>query len=196
MSAAAAAARAKAKNVTSVGKYTYGHDGIKVHRWGDDASLRIGAFCSIAKDVCVILGGNHRTDWITTFPFGHIHNGVFGKHEGAGGHPTTRGDVVLGNDVWVGMGATIMSGVTVGDGAVIAARAHVVRDVPPYAIVGGNPSRVIRHRFEPEDVSRLRELKWWDWPDAKIREAIPILSSGDVGALAAFHARHNENRLL
>lgn len=84
------------------------------------------------------MGGNHRTDWLTTYPFGHIHKDIFTNFSGVG-HPATKGSVVIGNDVWIGTNVTIMSGVSIGDGAVIANNSHVVKDVLPYSIVGGNP---------------------------------------------------------
>lgn len=168
-----------------VGKYTYGHDAILVHHWEDDARLRIGSFCSIARGVNVFLGGNHRTDWVTTYPFGHIHRHVFDTFDGAG-HPSTRGDVVIGNDVWIGQGATIMSGVTIGDGAVVAAGAHVVRDVPPYAVAGGNPARIVKHRFAPEHVQELLEIQWWTWPDEDIKKAVPLMCAQDVEPFLRF----------
>lgn len=173
-----------------VRKHTYGHDGITVHHWGEPARLHIGAFCSIARDVHVFLGGNHRVDWLTTFPFGHISQGVFNAFDGRG-HPATKGDVVIGNDVWVGLGATIMSGVTIGDGAVVAARSHVVKDVAPYTIVGGNPARAIRARFDDEAIETLCGMRWWTWPDDVIRRASPILCSGDLAALVRFQEEHH-----
>jgi acetyltransferase-like isoleucine patch superfamily enzyme len=160
----------------AIGRFTYGHEHIRLWRWGEGASLTIGGFCSIGESVDVYLGGNHRTDWITTFPFGHIFESELG---GAGieGHPATNGDVVVGDDVWIGNGATIMSGVVVGPGAVIAASAHVVKDVAPYEIVGGNPARRIRHRFDEEVRALLLELRWWDLPVETIRTLARTLSS-------------------
>ena len=164
------------RNLAGVGRHTYGHDKLTILSWGEGAKLRIGAFCSVATGVTVILGGNHRVDWATTYPFGHINTDALGG-EGIKGHPATNGDVVIGNDVWLGNGATIMSGVTIGDGAVVAARALVTRDVAPYDIVGGNPAKVIRARF-PDDVREaLLALKWWDLPDEIVRDIAPLLSA-------------------
>jgi acetyltransferase-like isoleucine patch superfamily enzyme len=161
-----------------VGKHTYGHDAIRIVA-PTEAKLYIGSFCSIAQGVTVFLGADHRTDWITTFPFGNHLRDAFPSFDG-NGHPRTRGDVRVGNDVWIASGATIMSGVTVGDGAVIGANAHVVRDVPPYCVVGGNPAKVIRKRFSDEQISSLLDIAWWSWPDSKINEASPILCSSGV----------------
>jgi acetyltransferase-like isoleucine patch superfamily enzyme len=107
------------------GKYTYGSPHI---HWGPtkDAKLIVGKFCSIAGNCNIYLGCNHRTDWVTTYPFGHIHTKIFNKFNGIG-HPSTKGDVIIGNDVWIGANVTIMSGVTIGDDAVIANNAHIVK---------------------------------------------------------------------
>lgn len=165
----------------SVGKYTYGHEGIRVHFTDSGKHLTIGSFCSFAAGIQIYLGGNHTIDWITTYPFGHIHRGIFNSQNfDRNRHPTTNGDVVIGNDVWIGNNVTIMSGVKIGDGAVIACNSHVVKDVEPYTIVGGNPARFIRHRFTPEQTEKLLEIKWWDWPDEKINRYLPLLCSGNI----------------
>ena len=122
------------RSVVEVGRFTYGVEHIKVRQWGEGAALKIGQFFSIADNITVFLGGNHRTDWVTTFPFGHVYQDEFG-HTGAVGHPATRGDVSIGNDVWIGAGVTIMSGVTIGDGAVLAANSTVTGNVVPYEIL-------------------------------------------------------------
>lgn len=166
----------------NVGKYTYGHPEIRIHSWGEGAQLTIGAFCSIATNIDVFLGGNHRSDWATTYPFGHVQQNVFNKFNGVG-HPKTNGDVVIGNDVWLGAGVTIMSGVTIGDGAIIANNSHVVKDVEPYNIVGGNPARFIKKRFDDETIAKLLLFKWWELDDDKINEITPILCSGDFKSL-------------
>ncbi len=159
-----------------IGAYTYGSP--KIYQWDDSTMLTIGKHCSIAKDVSIVLGGEHRTDWITTYPF----NKFFREAAGITGHPHSKGDVNIGNDVWIGMGATILSGVTIGDGAVIAAHSLVTRNVPPYAIAGGNPARVIRSRFPVDVVRKLQAIAWWDWPIEKIEEGVPLLTHNDIGA--------------
>lgn len=156
------------------GKWTYGVP--MVHNWPGGAVLSVGAFCSIAEGVQIFLGGEHRTDWVTTYPF--IDFWRAGRE--IKGHPGTKGDVVIGNDVWIGQEAMILSGVHVGDGAVIGARAVVVGDVPPYHIVAGNPARIIRARFDAETIERLLAIRWWEWDDSRIERAIPELSSGDI----------------
>ncbi len=164
----------------AVGEGTYGEP--RVLHWGEAATLRVGKYCSIAEGVTIFLGGNHRTDWITTYPFP-----VFrASARTIKGHPATRGDVVIGHDVWIGAGATILSGVRIGDGAVVGACAVVTREVPAYTIVAGNPARVVRNRFSETDVARLLALAWWDWSPGKLDAGIRWLLAGDVGALEAF----------
>lgn len=175
-----------------VGDYTYYHD------FEDPASfeknvlynfdfipdrLRIGKFCSIASQVRFIMnGGNHRTDWVTNYPFP-----VFGKgwERAMPDAWPNKGDTVVGNDVWIGYGATIMPGVTIGDGAIIATGSVVTSDVEPYAIVGGNPARTIRKRFNDKQISRLLEFAWWNRGIDFISEHLELICGGDVDRLLA-----------
>jgi virginiamycin A acetyltransferase len=157
-----------------IGEFTYGKPLIKT--WGEGGRLEIGKFCSIAEDVMFILGGEHRSDWITTYPF----NLIFPEFSWIKGHPSTKGDIFIGNDVWIGQGATILSGVFVGDGAVIGAKSVVTKAVNPYEIVAGNPARHIRYRFDEKIVNFLLNVKWWEWDLNKIRENINLLMGGDV----------------
>lgn len=163
----------------NVGKHTYGHRNIKVHYWEEGVDFSIGHFCSIAEGCQVFLGGNHRVDWVTTYPFAAFDD-CWRDACGIKGHPTSNGDVVIGNDVWIGANVTIMSGVTIGDGAVIAAGSVVTKDVLPYAVVGGNPARVIRLRFSATQIEALLKIRWWHWPDDRIAASIPLLCSDDV----------------
>lgn len=163
-----------------VGRHTYGEPHI-LH-WGENATLKIGSFCSISADIKIFLGGNHRTDWITTFPF----NSIWPNHKHIIGHPATKGDVIIGNDVWVGWGATILSGITIGNGAVIGAYSVVTKNVPAYAIVAGNPATVKKMRFSDENILFLEQCRWWDWPDEKINRAVSILQFGDIEKLKIF----------
>ena len=147
--------------------------------------LRIGRYCAIATGVQFVMnGGNHRTAGISTFPF-PIFEAWRGLWPGEFDFPT-NGDTIIGNDVWIGRDALVMPGVTVGDGAIIATRAVVTRDVPAYAIVGGNPAQVIRTRFDPDTVVRLLRIAWWDWPPDRVTAAIPLISQADVDALETF----------
>lgn len=173
-----------------VGRFTYGHNKIRLRTMSTNNRLKIGSFCSIADNITVILGGNHRVDWATTFPFGHIFKRRLGGADIVG-HPASNGDVVIGNDVWIGTGATIMSGVVIGDGAVVAANAHVVSDVDPYAIVGGNPAKHLKFRFDQEIRDLLLELRWWDLDEEIIREIAPELcAQPEISALTSLIKRY------
>jgi acetyltransferase-like isoleucine patch superfamily enzyme len=171
----------------TIGDHTYGHEQISVRHWGEPAALRIGKFCSIADRITVFLGGNHRTDWISTYPFPAFPE-AWPDAARITGHPATDGDVVIGNDVWVGSNVTIMSGLTIGDGAVLAADSTVVKDVPPYGIVGGNPAKVLRLRFAPHQIRGLLAVRWWDWPDERIHAEVGQIASTGVDAFLARHA--------
>jgi acetyltransferase-like isoleucine patch superfamily enzyme len=158
-----------------IGRFTYGHRHMKVHEWGEGANLTIGSFCSIAAGFEVYLGGNHQTGWVSTFPFGHVYQEQLGVHNIAD-TGVSNGDVVIGHDVWIGTDVRVMSGVTVGHGAVLAANANIVKDVPPYAIVGGNPAKLLRYRFAPEIIEALLALAWWNLPSQQIKVIVPMLS--------------------
>ena len=163
----------------SIGKYTYGTENLNIHYSDSGAKLIIGNFCSIAGNINIYLGGNHRTDWVTTYPFGHINQHIFNNFNGQG-HPATKGDVVIGNDVWIGQNITIMSGVTIGDGAIIANNSHVVKNVEPYSIAGGNPAKFIKYRFTSEQIQKLLEIKWWNWDDEKINKFTTLLCNKNI----------------
>jgi acetyltransferase-like isoleucine patch superfamily enzyme len=164
------------KSPIRVGRFTYGFENISIKEWGEGAALTIGSFCSIASSITIFLGGNHRLDWITTFPFGHIFQEELGGAD-IQGHPATKGDVIIGNDVWIGHGTSIMSGVSIGSGAVIAANSNVVKDVMPYEIVGGNPAKVIKNRFCKEITGLLLTLEWWSFPVEIIKQINKDLSA-------------------
>jgi acetyltransferase-like isoleucine patch superfamily enzyme len=144
---------------------------------GDTARVRIGRYCSIAAEVAIMPGGNHLTSWVSMYPF-RIRCGLDGA--GRDGHPASKGDVVIGSDVWIGSGALILSGVTVGDGAVIAARSVVTKPVPPYAIAAGNPARVVAQRFSEEEREQLLRIRWWDWPEEVVLAHVDELNGSDI----------------
>ena len=164
----------------TVGRFTYGSPRLKV--WAAQDRISIGAFCSIADEVVIFGGGEHNTGWATTFP---LRIALGDPLAGCDGHPATKGETVVGNDVWIGHGAILLSGVTVGDGAVVGAGAVVARDVEPYQVVAGNPARVLRARFDDAQVQRLCALRWWDWPIERIREHAGLLCSDQLDALFA-----------
>jgi acetyltransferase-like isoleucine patch superfamily enzyme len=163
-----------------IGVGTYGNPEISV--FDDDTRLRIGRYCSIANGVKILLGGEHRIDWVTTYPF----NVFVDEFRHISGHPKSKGDVVIGHDVWIGTDALILSGVNIGHGAVITSRAVVTKDVRPYAIVGGVPAVEIRRRFDDWVVDALLEIAWWNWSEEKIYGAADSLLSCDVKSFIEF----------
>ncbi|MCL9805118.1 CatB-related O-acetyltransferase [Flavobacterium amniphilum] len=168
----------------SIGDYTYGNPLLLFEN--DAAKLKIGKFCSIAGEVKIFLGGNHRTDWVTTYPFNDI-PGHFEEANHITGHPATKGDVEIGNDVWIGYGAMILSGVKIDDGAVIAAGSVVSKNIGPYEIWGGNPAKLIKKRFSDEEIRQLLKSKWWDWPIDEIRKNVGYLCSDEIKNIVKNH---------
>lgn len=162
-----------------IDKYSYISGAPLIQYTSSGAKFKVGKFCSLGDHLTVWLGGNHNTNWVSTYPFGHLYTDVFNTFDGHG-CPSTKGDVVVGNDVWMGSNVTIMSGVTIGDGAVIANNSHVVKNVKPYTIVGGNPAQFIKNRFSEEQINKLLNIKWWDWDDEKINKYAPLLSSDNI----------------
>jgi acetyltransferase-like isoleucine patch superfamily enzyme len=170
-----------------IGDFTYGRPKVRFPESG--AKLVIGKYGSIADNVQILLGGNHRLDFVTTYPFGAM-TGVWSEAAGRTDFSLSKGNVIIGHDVWLGSGCLIMSGVTIGNGAVVAAHAVITKDVPPYAVVGGNPAKVIRHRFDETTIACLNASQWWDLPRERIVELIPLLQSADIiGFLTAVEKR-------
>ncbi|WP_162055287.1 CatB-related O-acetyltransferase [Pontibacter pamirensis] len=175
-----------------VGDYTYYDDFEDVHNFEKNVKyhfdfigdkLTIGKFCMIASGVTFIMNGaNHLTDAITSYPFAIFGNG-WQDAMNRKAYPS-KGDTVIGNDVWIGYKATIMAGVKIGDGAIIAANATVTRDVAPYTIVGGNPAKEIKKRFSEEQISELLAIKWWDWDIVKITQNLHHLTGNSIGNLS------------
>lgn len=187
-----------------VGEYSY-YSGYYSHKsfedgcvrfmWGDALSqslfnpieqngwqldrLIIGNYVAIASGAVILMGGNHnhRTDWISLYPFVETIQESY----------QTKGDTRIGHDVWIGMDAMILPGVTIGDGAIIASGSVVTKDVEPYTLVGGNPAKFIKQRFTDEETQKLLEIKWYCWPRTEIEKALPLISSGDVDALYAYY---------
>ncbi len=171
-----------------VGRHTYGVEHIRLRRWSEMKThykVYIGHFTSIADDIEIYLGGNHYTQYVSSYPFGLIKNDIFPNALSISSNLNLNGsygngDVHIGSDVWIGSHTTIMSGVKIGDGAVIAANSHIVKDVPPYAMVGGNPARVIKYRFSEDQIEALLRIKWWEWPDEKINENLEYILNEDI----------------
>jgi len=173
-----------------VGDYSYYDDPIDpenfernvLYNYGSD-QLIIGKFCAIATNVKFIMNGaNHKLDSISTYPFPIFGNGWEGEMEKLMNLPS-RGDILIGNDVWIGYEALIMPGVNIGDGAIIAARSVVVSDIPPYTVAGGNPAKVIKQRFSDTEISQLLTTKWWDWEIDKITRNIDKIMDSDITSL-------------
>lgn len=170
-----------------VGEFTYYDDFEDVHNFlknvkylfdftGD--KLIIGKYCMIASDVKFIMNGaNHLTDAVSTYPFAIFGQGWEGAMEGK--EYPYKGNLVIGNDVWIGYNATIMAGVSIGDGAIIATNAMVVKDVPPYSVVGGNPAKEIKKRFTNREISHLLAVKWWDWTPESITKNVSLLTGNN-----------------
>lgn len=180
--------------IKSVGLYTYGVSNINIYYWkegnytqdgtqfDEPAYLEIGNYCSISGHILVYLGGNHHYEWATQYPFGHIHQSTFDNVSGDG-HPWSKGNVIIGNDVWIGTYATIHSGVTIGDGAVITSNSVITKDVEPYSIVGGNPAKRIKYRFDEDIRNKFLEYKWWELEPYIINHISPLLCSNNFDDL-------------
>ena len=167
------------KNRVTIGDFTYGHPLIMT--WGENTKLTIGKFCSIGANVQIYLGGNHHTDWLTTYPFNVL---LKDQYPGIDGEcAATKGDITIGNDVWIGNNVMIMSGVTIGDGAVIAAGAVVTEDVTASSLVAGIPAKQKRILWQKVPAVGMC---WWDWPLEKLADAIPRLMQDTSFNLAEF----------
>lgn len=176
-----------------IGDYTYYDDFETVENFEKNVKylfdftgdkLIIGKFCMIASDVIFIMNGaNHLSEAISTYPFA-----IFGEDWSeamAGKKYPTKGNTIIGNDVWIGYGATIMPGIHIGDGAIIATKSVVTKNVAPYSIVGGNPAKEIRKRFSEEEIKELLDIRWWDWSIEKITENVQNLTSNRIDKLKA-----------
>jgi acetyltransferase-like isoleucine patch superfamily enzyme len=163
-----------------IGDFSYGKNSPMIfHDNSKSTHVKIGKFCSFALESKIICGTNHRADWASTYPF----SALIPSFDYIKGHPATKGDIIVGNDVWIGYDATIMSGVTIGDGCVIGARSLVTKSLPSYTICGGTPCHVIRNRFSDSVTQALQEMRWWDWEDTRLVDAIHFLQSSDFDGL-------------
>ncbi|WP_182909406.1 CatB-related O-acetyltransferase [Microbispora sp. H13382] len=188
-----------------VGEYTYyddpdGATGFEqrnvLYAYGPER-LIIGKYCAIACGTRFLMAGaDHPTMGVSTFPF-TMFGGEWTERtlDIVTGMPS-RGDTVIGNDVWFGYQATVMPGVTIGDGAIIATGAVVTADVPPYTIVGGNPARPLRRRFADADIERLLRAAWWDWPVELVTEHARVIMAGTPADIARVAAEHGLEKSL
>lgn len=165
-----------------VGEGTAGVPKVRDYAY-DSSRLIVGNYSSLAGGSVIMLGGYHGTDRVTTYPH-RLMMGLPGA--GEDGIPEVRGDTRIGSDVWIGTESVIMSGVTIGDGAVVALGAVVMRDVPPFAVVAGNPARPVRWRFAEPQREALLAIRWWDWSRERVIEAVPLLAGTDVDAFISW----------
>lgn len=162
--------------MNTIGEHSYKIPIVK--NWGEDSKVIIGKYCSIADNVKIYIGGNHRTDWVSTFPFPKIKEFPDWKH--IKDVSTSKGDVWIGNDVWIGDDVSILSGVKIGDGAVVGAKCTVSKDIEPYSVVVGNPQRVVKKRFTTEQINKLLAIKWWNWSDEDVNRNVHLLCSPNI----------------
>ena len=161
----------------NLGEHSYCASQPNIFAWNKSGEIEVGKFCSIATNVYFMIDGNHRIDGFTSYPL-HI------LRADSDTRPWGKSIPVIGNDVWIGMNAVIYSGVTIGDGAVVAGNAVVTKSVPPYAVVGGNPAKILKYRFSPEIIEKLLKLKWWDLPlDTILNRLGPLYN--DISATIA-----------
>jgi acetyltransferase-like isoleucine patch superfamily enzyme len=162
------------ENVT-IGEYSYGDP----HPTGNLSKLTIGKFCSIGSNVIFDLGMQHNTSFVSQYPFNHL----IPECKDLPGHPMCKGDIVVGNDVWIGTDAVIMGGVTIGDGAIIGMRSIISKNVEPYTVVVGAPQRVLRLRYRHSYIQALLDIAWWNKPIEEIVEIAPLLMNNDIEKL-------------
>lgn len=166
-----------------VGQFTYGVTEATTLLFRDDDRVEIGRYCSFAKDVLIIASGEHNYRAVANFPFR-------ARFLGDGDADTYgKGPVIIGNDVWIGARATILSGVTIGDGAVVAAGAVVTDDVPPYSIVGGVPATIIKYRHSADVIERLCEIAWWNWRPEDVRARMDAFYQDPAAFVEKFNNR-------
>ena len=157
-----------------IGEGTYGQENLSVYiEPFSQYKCIVGKYCSIGPKIWAILHGSHAMDSVTTYPL-HIIPEIDSKMKECGIEPESnrvqKGDIIIGNDVWLGMECIILGGVTIGDGVIIGARSMITKDVPPYAIIAGNPARILKYRFNENQIESLLRIKWWDWSREKIIE--------------------------
>ena len=160
---------------------TYFDRNVNIISWSDQYHIHLGKYNSVGRDCNFFLHANHRADWITTSSqlWGLVTPEVADLHISMG-HPTCKGDITVQNDVWIGAKSSVMSGVTIHNGAIIAAGSTVTKNVPPYAIVAGNPGKIVKFRFAEDQIQDLLEIAWWNWEEARIKEEAMTLWSDNI----------------
>jgi len=166
------------------GDFTYGNP--KIWNWDKNLKCIIGKYCSIAFGTTILIGGEHRYDWLSTYPFSAYIN-FFSNSINE--NTSVEGDIIIGNDVWIGSDVKILSNVVIGNGAVIGANSLVKKGsvIPDYTIWAGVPAKQIKKRFSDDTIEKLLRIKWWDWSDEDILKVIPILQSGDILSLINYY---------
>ncbi len=167
---------------------TYFDRHVNIFTWSENYRIKLGKYNSIGRDCNFFLHANHRPDWITTTSqlWGPVTSQISEMHMRMG-HPSCKGDIIVENDVWIGATSTIMSGVKISNGAVIGGGSVVTKDVPPYAIVAGNPAKVVKYRFTEKQIEKLLKISWWDWEEQKIRESAMTLWSDNIDKFIKEH---------
>jgi len=160
---------------------TYFDRNVNIISWSDDYKIILGKYNSIGRDCNFFLHANHRSDWITTSSqlWGPVTPEIAQMHMDMG-HPTCKGNIIIENDVWIGAKSTIMSGVKISNGSIIAAGSTVTKDVPPYAIIAGNPGKIVKYRFTEEQIKKLLLISWWNWDEQKIKDNAMIMWSNNI----------------
>jgi len=161
-----------------LGDFTYGTIGGVGH-----GTVEVGKYCSLASGITAMFFPDHRTDWVSTYPFPVL------WHIDVPGHPVNPENIIIGNDVWIGKGAILLSGTKINDGAVIGAFSVIKGEVPAYSVAVGNPAKIIKKRFSEEIIKKLLDISWWNWPEEKVVEHVEMLCSSDIeGFVRKFHA--------
>ena len=160
---------------------TYFDRHVNIISWSEDYQIRLGRYNSIGRECNFFLHANHRPDWVTTSSqlLGPVTNEIAKMHMDMG-HPSCKGNIIIQNDVWIGAKSTIMSGVKISNGSVVGAGSVVTKDVPPFAIVVGNPAKVVKYRFTEEQIEKLLSIAWWNWDEQKIRDNAMIMWSDNI----------------
>jgi virginiamycin A acetyltransferase len=170
---------------------TYFDRNVNIVTWSDEYKIILGKYNSIGRDCNFFLHANHRPDWVTTTSqlWGPVTPEIAQMHMEMG-HPSCKGDIIIENDVWVGAKSTIMSGVRIGNGAIVAATSTVTKDVPPYTIVAGNPAKIVKYRFTEDQIKSLLKISWWNWEEYIIKDNAKLMWSDNIDEFIKKHERH------